>query len=223
MTDVTETPAAAETDAGKPETQATETTTLLGGVVTEQAADGTAEAKAEAGAEGEAEAEGEKSTEEEAKPAAPEKYEFVLPEGFTLAEEEAGEFEAFARENNLTNEKANLALALATKHVQKVQEQQLQQWKDNVEAWGNTIRTDKTLGGDKLNASVAVAQKAVARFGSPELVAYLEETGLGNHPDLFRMCYRIGQHISEGGLITGAGSGEGRRSTAEVLYGNTAA
>lgn len=215
MTDTTETTAAAETDAGKPETQANEATTLLGGVVTEQAAEGTAETE---GAAVETEA-----TETEAEAVVPEKYEFALPEGYELAAEESGEFEAFARENGLSNDKANQALALATKHVQKIQEQQTQQWREQVEGWGNTIKTDKDLGGDKLNASVALAQKTVARFGSPELVAYLEETGLGNHPELFKLCHRVGIHISEGGLITGAGSGEGRRSTAEVLYGNTAA
>lgn len=220
MTDSTETPGAADAAAGKPETAENGAATLLGGAVTDPPADGNADAAPGAAAEsGEEPGDGDGS----AAVAAPEKYEFALPEGYTLAEEEAGEFEAFARSKNLTNEEANTALALATKHVQKIQDQQMQQWRDGVEAWGNTIRADKDLGGDRLNASVAIAQKTVARFGSPELVAYLEETGLGNHPELFKLCHRVGMHISEGGLITGAGSGEGRRSTAEVLYGNTAA
>ena len=38
--------------------------------------------------------------------AAPEKYDFAMPEGFELNQEVAGEFEAYARELNLPQDKA---------------------------------------------------------------------------------------------------------------------
>lgn len=220
MTDVTtETPAGGDTG-GTPAAAATEPQTLLGGKGTEQPA-GDAPAGEQPAVEGE---EGDKPEgenpegEKPAEPVVPEKYEFALPEGFTLDEARASEFEAFARTNNLTNEAANEALALAVKHVEGLQEQQATAWREQVEAWGNEIRSDKDLGGDKLQASVSIAQKAIARFGSPELVDFLESSGVGNHPALVKFCYQIGTRISEGGMITGAGAGEGRRSTADVFY-----
>ena len=147
-------------------------------------------------------------------------YEFELPEEFVLAEENKTEFEAFARENKLSNESANKALGMAVKHVQKLQEEAAQQWRDEVEGWGKSIQADKELGGDKLQASISFAQKTIAKFGSPELVSFLNESGIGNHPELFRFCHRIGMQISEGGVITGDGVGESRKSTADVFYGN---
>lgn len=221
MTDVTtETPAGGDAG-GTADGKATEATTLLGGAATEQnpeAKPETGEQPADGGEGGEKpegeNPEGEKPTE----PVVPEKYEFAMPEGYTLDEARAGEFEAFARSNKLTNEAANEALAIAVKHVEGLQEQQQAAWREQVEGWGNEIRTDKDLGGDKLQASMNIAQKAIARFGTPELVDFLESSGIGNHPALVRFCYQIGTRISEGGMITGAGAGEGRRSTADVFY-----
>jgi len=147
-------------------------------------------------------------------------YKFELPEGYTLAEENQTAFEAFARTNKLTNDAANEALGLAVKHVSKMQEEAAQQWRDEVDGWGKQISADKDLGGDKLQASISFAQKTIAKFGSPELVSFLEQTGIGNHPELFRFCHRIGQQISEGGMITGDGVGETRKPTADVFYGS---
>lgn len=222
MTDVTtETPASGDAG-GTAEGKATEATTLLGGAATEQNPEAKPEAGADPAAEGnEGEGEGGEPETKPEEPVVPEKYEFAMPEGFTLDEARAGEFEAFARSNKLTNEAANEALSLAVKHVQGLQDQQLAAWREQVEGWGNEIRTDKDLGGEKLQASVNIAQKALARFGTPELVDFLESSGIGNHPALVRFCYQIGTRISEGGMITGAGAGEGRRSTADVFYSKT--
>lgn len=220
---------AAGGDGGKAEAGVKEAATLLGGAVTEQNADanaGDGQNADDAGAgdgdgAGDQDGKGDGDGADDKPAGAPEKYEFTLPDGYTLDAEKAGQFEAFARSNNLTNDAANEALKLAVDHVQSLQQAQLDGWKEQVEAWGNEIRADKDLGGEKLDASVAIAQKAIARFGSPELVDYLEASGLGNFPPLVRFCYQIGTRISEGGMIAGAGAGEGRRSTADVFYGNS--
>lgn len=198
-----------------------EATTLLGGVTTDTKAAGetdTGDAGADGNTEGEDKEDGDAGPDDPKPEGAPENYELQVPDGFVLPEAIGSEFEAFARANNLTNEAANQALSLAVKHVENLQEAQQAAWREQVEGWGNEIRTDKQLGGDKLDASTVIAQKAIARFGTPELVDYLESSGLGNFPPLFRFCHQIGQRISEGGLISAAGAGEGRRSTAELFY-----
>ena len=54
-------------------------------------------------------------------------------------------------------------------------------------------------------------------FGTPELKTYLNDTGLGNHPDLVKAFVKIGKAMSEDGMVDG--SNQGQRSAAEVLYG----
>lgn len=213
-------------DGGNADAGAKGAATLLGGAATQQTADAGADDGSKAGGaadggDGSDDNGGDDGGDKaDDKPSgAPDKYEFSMPDGYTLDAEKASQFEAFARSNNLTNEAANEALKLAVDHVQSLQQAQLDGWREQVEAWGNEIRADKDLGGDKLDASAVIAQKALARFGSPELVDYLEESGLGNFPPLVRFCYQVGTRISEGGMIAGAGAGEGRRSTADVLYG----
>lgn len=83
---------------------------------------------------------------------------------------------------------------------------------------GNDVRADKEIGGDKLTANIGMAQKALDQFGTPELRTYLEQTGLGNHPDLVRCFMKIGKSMGEDSMVM-AGNG-GQRSAAEVLYGN---
>lgn len=225
MSDAPNTDIPAGGDAGgTPAEPVNEPKTLLGGAGTDPGAAGDPPAgdpPTDNGEGGDDPEGGKPEGDDPPKPVVPEKYEFVMPEGYALDEAKATEFEAFARTNKLTNEAANEALKLAVAHVQDLQAKQESAWREQVEGWGNEIRADKDLGGDKLDASVAIAQKAVARFGTPELVEFLETSGVGNHPALVRFCYQIGTRISEGGMITGAGAGEGRRSTAEVLYGNS--
>lgn len=55
------------------------------------------------------------------------------------------------------------------------------------------------------------------KFGSPELKQYLNETGLGNHPELVRIFANIGKAMSEDGLVTGNSGGV--KSAADVLFG----
>lgn len=79
------------------------------------------------------------------------------------------------------------------------------------------MKADKEIGGDKLTASLSKAQQALETFGTPELKEYLNETGLGNHPELVKAFVKIGKAMSEDNMVSAANTGQ--RSAAEVLYG----
>jgi hypothetical protein len=64
-------------------------------------------------------------------------------------------------------------------------------------AWVSEVTADKELGGANLEASTKIAQRAVERFGSPAIKQLLNESGLGNHPELVRMFHRIGKAVAE--------------------------
>lgn len=136
-------------------------------------------------------------------PVVPEKYEFKMPEGVELNAEQAAEFSGIAKELGLTQEQAQKVADLQVKAVQK----QIDAHKSTVNGWRDTVINDKELGGDKLQASVATANKAID-LAPPELRAelrtLLDSTGMGNHPALFKWAHAIGKLVSEDGHVTAA-------------------
>jgi hypothetical protein len=48
-----------------------------------------------------------------------------------------------------------------------------------------------------------VAKKALDAFGTTELRSLLNESGLGNHPEVIRFMFRAGKAISEDSMVTG--------------------
>lgn len=162
----------------------------------------------------------EKANKEKKESGAPEKYEFKAPaEGQDIDAEALATFEPVARELGLSQEQAQKLVDIYGKDiVPKLEQKRAEAWQKQTEQWGNDVRADKEIGGDKLTANIGMAQKALDQFGTPELRTYLEQTGLGNHPDLVRCFMKVGKSMGEDSMVM-ASSG-GQRSAAEVLYGN---
>ena len=54
------------------------------------------------------------------------------------------------------------------------------------------------------------AQRAFGQFASPEFSALMDETGLGNHPELVKAFAKIGAMLGEDKLIVGTGLGQSK-------------
>lgn len=165
----------------------------------------------------------EKAAEEAAKAAgAPEKYEsFTPPEGAQLDAAVMEQFGEVARELNLPQDKAQL---LIDKMAPKIAARQAEQVQALSAEWQAQATADKEYGGDKLPENLAVAQKAMTAFATPELTKLLNDTGLGNHPEVIRFMVRAGKAIGEDRVITGGVPGATtQRSAADVLYGGASA
>ncbi|MFA2493517.1 peptidase [Escherichia coli] len=161
--------------------------------------------------------ESEKPKEEKKTEGAPEAYEFKAAEGVELDTEALKDFEPVARELNLTNEQAQKLVDAYPKILAGVQQRQVEAWQKQTQDWAADVKADKEIGGDKLTGSLSKAQQALATFGTPELKQYLEETGLGNHPELVKAFVKIGKAMSEDNMVSAGNTGQ--RSAAEVLYG----
>lgn len=148
---------------------------------------------------------------------APEAYEFKAAEGVELDTEALKDFEPVARELNLTNEQAQKLVDAYPKILAGVQQRQVEAWQKQTQDWAADVKADKEIGGDKLTASLSKAQQALETFGTPELKEYLNETGLGNHPELVKAFVKIGKAMSEDNMVSAGNTGQ--RSAAEVLYG----
>jgi hypothetical protein len=149
------------------------------------------------------------------KPVVPEKYEFKAPEGTQLNPDVIGKFEGVAKELGLSQEAAQKVVDAMAPQLAAAQAAQFETVKSQ---WTESSRTDKEFGGDKLNENLAVAEKALQAFGTPELRTMLVETGLGNHPEIIRAFYRAGQKISGPNLVVGGATGAAPASAAATLY-----
>lgn len=204
--------ATTETQATKQ--QATSDKTLLGTETETQA-----EGKTETATETKAETETKTETKTEG---APEKYEFKAPEGKELDPDLLTSFSDAAKDANLSQDSAQklldkMAPTLAARQVAQV-EAIHKEWKD-------TSSSDKEFGGEKLKENMGVAKKALDAFDpigkdqtTTPLRTLLEETGLGNHPEVIRLLYRAGKAISEDTFVSGHGGKSSEPDAASVLY-----
>lgn len=135
--------------------------------------------------------------------AAPEKYDFAMPEGFELNQEVAGEFEAYARELNLPQDKAQAVVDMGVKLMQAQQANQAALVQRTQEQWRNEVVNDKEIGGQALAENLSYAAKVLDTF-APDLRGVLDETGLGDHPAFVKAFVKIGKAISEDRLVGGA-------------------
>jgi len=137
----------------------------------------------------------------EAKPeGAPEKYEFTAPDGHEFSPEALAAFESEARRLNLSQGDAQEMLGKLAPAIHQAQVARIDAIKSE---WAETAKADKEFGGEKFGENLAVAKKALDRFGSPEFTALLNETGLGNHPEFIRAFVKAGRAISEDGYVGG--------------------
>lgn len=136
---------------------------------------------------------------------APEKYEFVAPEGQEFDAEFIKSYEATARELDLPQDKAQ---KIIDKISPVLQERQIAQLNAIREEWAESSRTDKEFGGEKIEENMAIAKKALDQFGTPELKDLMNKSGLGNHPEMIRFFYRAGKTISPDTFVGGTKEGK---------------
>lgn len=215
-------------DAGTSTAQAN--TSLLGGAGAEdkpaegaaatngdQLADGVKQDDATKGKDGDADQANKGDDKGDAVPA--EYADFTAPDGLSMDSEVMGNFKSLAKDLNLSQEKAQKVADLGTRLVQKTQEAQQQALQAEVAEWATASQNDKEFGGDKLQENLGSAKAALEQFGSPELKTMLNTSGLGNHPEVIRLLYRVSKAVSEDKLLTGKAP-QGEKGLAQKMYPN---
>jgi len=88
---------------------------------------------------------------------------------------------------------------------------------ETVRTWADQARADAEIGGARFDQTVASATLARDRLFSPEFKTFLDETGLGNHPEMIRGLAKAGAQLEQGSIHRGEG-GQQDRTTAQKLY-----
>jgi hypothetical protein len=63
-----------------------------------------------------------------------------------------------------------------------------------IRGWAERSRADPEIGGDE---ALQVARSMVSEFGEPSLKRTLDQTGLGNHPEVIRLLTRAGKALQK--------------------------
>tara|TARA_R100000306_G_scaffold17408_1_gene21432 strand:+ start:168 stop:1004 length:837 start_codon:yes stop_codon:yes gene_type:complete len=118
-------------------------------------------------------------------------------------------FREFAHNTGLTQEQANSILNL----YGEIQEEQETDATNQLEE----LRTNTTMElqkewGKNYDGKLDYAKRAFAQFATPELIQVMDDSGLGNHPEMLRAFSKVGEIMGEDSLVVGTGLGTSQLS-----------
>ena len=172
----------------------------------------------------------------------PQGYEpFVIPEGFSMNDEQVTDVTSFAKDLGLDQANAQKAVDKHFELMSKVRDQGTQAQEAMHQEWASAARTDKEFGGNDLQENLSGARKAMNSFSEPatdakgkavlhkdgpmkgqqmsEMEVLMGESGWGNHPAMIRVFHRINKAMSADSYVTGSLVPPTTKKTqAETLY-----
>lgn len=211
------------TEAAPADAVAVETTALGAAAVEPEAAPAeTAGTEAEAGKDTGASGEEGK----DAAPVVPEKYELAGTDGAELDPVALEAAEPVFKELGLTNDQAQKLIPVAEQFAKSIGDRLNQQILTSVaaerKAWLEEAKADEEIGGAKWDDTLVTAAKGLDGLGFPKgskFRALLDESGLGNHPEMIRAFAKVGRTISEDSDFPRSGvATTGARTAADTLY-----
>jgi DNA-directed RNA polymerase len=152
----------------------------------------------------------EKKETPDAKNVVPEKYDLKAPDGSLLSDPQLEALAAYAKEQKLTNEQAQLLV--------NREHQQKQQLAAQAETWKADASSDKEIGGAEFSKNSELAKRVLAKFGNPTINKFLDDSGFGNHPDALRLFVKLGKAMSEDTLVLPGAQASGKVRVEDLFY-----
>lgn len=202
-----------------------EATALNGGadVAADTGADDGDAGATEGAADTEGKVEGDKKPEADAAPTVPEKYEFTPVDGVEIDQAAVEMATPVLKELGLSNEAANKLVPV----LQGVIANRDQQMVDGIAAerakWLATAKADPEIGGKAWGDSLTLAATALDRLGFVKDSPFrqlLDQSGLGNHPEMIRAFVKVGKAIGEDSDFIRTTSAPVKKSDDAILYPN---
>lgn len=143
---------------------------------------------------------------------------FDLPEGITADDELLKQAKPLFKELGLNQEQAQKLVSMYADRISEVTQGQVESFNQLTQDWLNQAQSDKEFGGDKFDESIQDARAAINKFGTPELKQLMDETGVGNHPEVIRMMTKVGKLLREDNPGTGGNPTSQPTDRVSILY-----
>lgn len=147
-------------------------------------------------------------------------YDLKAPEGSNFEQGKLDKIVSFSKEQGLSKEQAQ---ALVDRDA-KMEADQKTELLQKSQQWVEDVKSDKEIGGEKFGTSVEHAKRIISKYASEDFKKVLNDTGLGNHPELVRLLARVGKDMGSDEFVNAPqGHAPQRRpkTIADRLYGNT--
>ncbi len=138
---------------------------------------------------------------------------FQVPPGMSLDADLQDRFKNLARELELSQDGAQRLVDLYAQQLADGQNRHA----ETRDQWAKQAQCDREFGGSGFDRNIAVARRAIDRFGGDPLRKTLTETGVGNHPEIIRAFWKVGKAISEDHPAQGKAA-QKTRDPARLLY-----
>ena len=133
------------------------------------------------------------------------------PDGYDFGDDDGvlDDYREFAHQTGLTQDQAENILNLYGDIQEEEQNQRVKEIED--------LKLDTEINlqrewGRNYEGKIDMATRAFAQFSSPELRSVINESGLGNHPEMIRAFSKIGELLGEDSLVVGTGLGSSQYS-----------
>lgn len=148
----------------------------------------------------------------------PDSYVLEAPVNVVMDDEITELFTTTSKELKLSQEEATKMAEVGFKILEKQHDAAIAE----VAKWKQTVETDPVLGGANLVASQDVAEAGVDAIASPELKQLLIETGMSNHPEVFKAFHKLGMMIKDDSFVSGGSRSATTETTrAQRMFGGT--
>lgn len=161
----------------------------------------------------------------------PEKYEFKLPDGFTLDDSTSKEVTDTFKELGLSNDQGQKLVDFYAKKLTEASASPIEAWKAQQSEWQTAVKADPEIGSKLPEVKQTVA-RAIDGLGDAKLAADFREamdyTGAGNHPAFIKAFYKLAQQVTEGRSVKGGNPstfgqtrpGDAPQDAAHAMYPN---
>jgi hypothetical protein len=166
-------------------------------------------------------------------PAAPERYEFALPEGMAVDEKLVERVTPLLQKHKLSQEAANELATAYAEHLQELTgasgeafnkayaDRRQAEVATMLESDMEALKADKEIGGAKFDTVQKRVMDFIGAEGTAEFRAFVDSNGIANNPEFVRVLDRaIRYTATDTGETPASGGGSGPRPMHERMYEN---
>jgi len=110
-------------------------------------------------------------------------------------------FRGLAHQLGLNNQQAEVLFDAYAESINGMQQQDAEAF-EQFEV--DNLKSLQSEWGDNFNSNLELARRAFMNFATPEAVEVIEQTGLGNHPEILKVFSQVGALLQEDSILPGS-------------------